>query len=111
MTVTRLPHAGTEDHSWTVRGACAGMDPDEFFVQGAEQHRVKAACGQCPVRLDCLVDALDNRMEFGVWGGMTERERRRLLRQRPDITSWRALVERSVLPELAQDRERRGASR
>jgi WhiB family redox-sensing transcriptional regulator len=43
----------------------------------------------CPVRLDCLADALDSRAEFGVWGGMTERERRTLLRRRPDIDSWR----------------------
>jgi WhiB family redox-sensing transcriptional regulator len=38
-------------------------------------------------------DALDNRVEFGVWGGMTERERRALLRRRPTVTSWRRLLE------------------
>ncbi|MET8454608.1 WhiB family transcriptional regulator, partial [Streptomyces sp. NPDC005209] len=37
--------------------------------------------------------ALDNRIEFGVWGGMTERERRTLLRRKPDITSWRTVLE------------------
>jgi len=42
---------------------------------------------------DCLADALDNRVEFGVWGGMTERERRALLRRRPDVGSWRELLE------------------
>ena len=47
----------------------------------------------CPVRTECLADALDNRVEFGVWGGMTERERRALLRRRPDVTSWRKLLE------------------
>lgn len=94
MTVMKFPVA--EDHSWTVRGACANLDPDEFFVQGAEQHRVKAACAGCPVRLECLADALDNRMEFGVWGGMTERERRRLLRQRPDVTDWGAVLRRTA---------------
>jgi WhiB family redox-sensing transcriptional regulator len=45
------------------------------------------------VRTECLADALDNRIEFGVWGGMTERERRALLRRRPDVTSWRELLE------------------
>jgi WhiB family redox-sensing transcriptional regulator len=45
------------------------------------------------VRTECLADALDNRVEFGVWGGMTERERRALLRRRPTVTSWRALLE------------------
>lgn len=40
------------------------------------------------VRLDCLTHALDNREEYGVWGAMTERERRALLRRRPATTSW-----------------------
>jgi len=43
------------------------------------------------VRTECLADALDNRVEYGVWGGMTERERRALLRRRPDVTSWARL--------------------
>ena len=47
-----------------------------MFVQGAAQNRVKQICGGCPVKMECLADALDNRIEFGVWGGMTERERR-----------------------------------
>ena len=46
----------------------------------------------CPVRFDCLAEALDNRIEWGVWGGMTERERRQLLRQRPDVASWRSVL-------------------
>jgi WhiB family redox-sensing transcriptional regulator len=46
----------------------------------------------CPVRTECLADALDNRIEFGVWGGMTERERRALLRRRPHVRSWRRLL-------------------
>lgn len=77
---------------WTVRGACATQDPDELFVSGAAQNRAKQVCQGCPVSTECLSDALDNRIEFGVWGGMTERERRALLRRRPDVTSWRALL-------------------
>ncbi|WP_010532736.1 WhiB family transcriptional regulator [Brachybacterium squillarum] len=84
----------TTDQSWAARGACAGMDPDEFFVQGTEQHQIKTACGACPVRTECLADALDNRIDFGVWGGMTERERRRLLRRHPDVRDWAALLRR-----------------
>src|SRR6266436_5275836 len=78
---------------WTARAACKGTDPDELFVQGAAQNRAKLVCRGCPVRTECLADALDNRIEFGVWGGMTERERRALLRRRPDVTSWRDLLE------------------
>src|SRR5690625_5710430 len=73
----------TEDQSWAARGACVSMDPDGFFVQGAEQNRAKTTCVACPVKTECLADALDNRIDFGVWGGMTERERRRLLRRHP----------------------------
>ena len=77
---------------WTIAAACRGMDPDELFVQGASQNRAKTICAACPVRTECLADALDNRVEFGVWGGMTERERRALLRRRPDVRSWRTLL-------------------
>jgi WhiB family redox-sensing transcriptional regulator len=45
------------------------------------------------VRAECLAEALDNEIEWGVWGGLTERERRALLRQRPNVTSWRQLLE------------------
>lgn len=80
---------------WTTRAACKGTDPDELFVQGAAQNRAKLICRGCSVRTECLADALDNGIEFGVWGGMTERERRALLRRRPDVTSWRDLLERA----------------
>lgn len=77
---------------WNTKAACRGTDPDDLFVQGAAQNRAKAVCGGCPVRAECLADALDSRVEFGVWGGMTERERRALLRRRPQVTSWRRLL-------------------
>lgn len=78
---------------WPSRAACRGAEPDELFVPGAAQNRVKALCTGCPVRTECLADALDNRTEYGIWGGMTERERRALLRRRPAVVSWRALLE------------------
>ena len=80
-------------HDWAAKGACRGADPDTLFVQGAAQNRVKAVCFGCPVRTECLADALDNRTEFGVWGGMTERERRALLKRRPNVRSWSRLLE------------------
>jgi WhiB family redox-sensing transcriptional regulator len=78
---------------WTARAACRNLNPDELFVQGAAQNKAKARCMGCPVRAECLADALDNRVEFGVWGGMTERERRALLRRRPNVRSWKSLLE------------------
>ena len=78
---------------WPSQAACRSAKPDELFVPGAAQNRAKALCTGCPVRTECLADALDNRTEFGIWGGMTERERRALLRRRPQVNSWRALLE------------------
>ena len=78
---------------WPSMAACQSGDPDALFVQGAEQNVAKRICRSCPVRYECLADALDNRIEFGVWGGMTERERRALLRRRPNVVSWRRLLE------------------
>jgi WhiB family redox-sensing transcriptional regulator len=83
----------TVEGDWTARASCRDTDPDELFVQGAAQNRAKTRCFGCLVRTECLADALDNHVEFGVWGGMTERERRALLRRRPDVTSWRNLLE------------------
>jgi WhiB family transcriptional regulator, redox-sensing transcriptional regulator len=78
---------------WALQGACIEAEPDALFVRGAAQQLAKQVCMSCPVIAECLADALDNRTEFGVWGGMTERERRALLKRRPDVTSWRALFE------------------
>jgi WhiB family redox-sensing transcriptional regulator len=66
-------------------------DPDDLFVKGAAQQQAKEVCQRCPVIVECLAEALDNRTEFGVWGGMTERERRALLRRNASVTSWWAL--------------------
>ncbi|MCI9888981.1 WhiB family transcriptional regulator [Micrococcales bacterium 31B] len=85
-----LNRSGYDD--WASRGECRKGDPDGFFVQGADQQRAKIMCAPCPVKAECLADALDNRIEFGIWGGMTERERRALLRRRPDVASWKALL-------------------
>jgi WhiB family redox-sensing transcriptional regulator len=78
---------------WSLGAACRGTDPESLFAEGAIQRSVKAVCADCPVRTECLAHALDQRIEFGVWGGMTERERRALLRRRPTVTSWRRLLE------------------
>ena len=56
-----------------ARAKCREIDPDALFVQGAAQNRAKLICRGCPVRTQCLAEALDSRIEFGVCGGMTER--------------------------------------
>jgi WhiB family redox-sensing transcriptional regulator len=77
---------------WASRALCRETQPDELFVRGAEQNKAKQLCNGCPVRTECLAEALDNQIEWGVWGGMTERERRALLRRHPNA-SWRAVLE------------------
>lgn len=77
---------------WAREANCAGQDPESLFVRGKAQHAAKAVCKTCPVLAQCLAEALDSRTDSGVWGGMTERERRALLRKRPDITSWKSAL-------------------
>lgn len=86
------------DEDWILKARCAKEAPDDLFVRGAAQRQARKICFGCPVRLECLVDALDNRIQYGVWGGMTERERRALLRRAPAVESWR-----STLSEVDRD--------
>ncbi len=69
--------------TWRQHSACKGVDPDIFYPVSDEEAEVaKAVCAQCPVRQPCLEYALGTRERDGVWGGATEKERRRILRQR-----------------------------
>jgi WhiB family redox-sensing transcriptional regulator len=69
--------------TWRQRAACRGIDPDIFYpVTDEEAEEAKAICASCPVHQLCLEHALAHRERDGVWGGLTERERRRVLRQR-----------------------------
>jgi WhiB family transcriptional regulator, redox-sensing transcriptional regulator len=83
--ITTLSDART---AWVLQGLCLTTDPDKLFVRGAAQRKAAAMCRDCPVKAECLADALDNEVEFGVWGGMTERQRRALLKQHPEVVSW-----------------------
>jgi WhiB family transcriptional regulator, redox-sensing transcriptional regulator len=78
--------------NWRAAARCRTTDAEGLFVTGARQRDAKLFCRACPVRTECLAHALDQRIEFGVWGGMTERERRALLRARPDVPSWADLL-------------------
>ena len=69
--------------SWRQRAACRGVDPVIFYpVSEEDAEDAKAVCAVCAVREACLEYALTNREKEGVWGGATERERRRMLRHR-----------------------------
>lgn len=71
------------DMSWKPLGACIGMDPDMFFPpKGPSPKEAKAVCARCPVRQECLDYSMEANEKFGVWGGLTERERRILRSER-----------------------------
>ncbi|MFS8100952.1 WhiB family transcriptional regulator [Lentzea alba] len=89
---------------WRINASCRDEEPDQLFVRGAEQRKAKLVCLGCPVRMECLAEALDNKIEFGVWGGMTERERRALLRRRPDVESWFELLDNARQEHLEDTR-------
>jgi WhiB family redox-sensing transcriptional regulator len=71
--------------AWQAVGACRGLDPAVFFPEegdAASAASAKVICATCPVRTECLEAALIRREKFGVWGGASEAERRRMIRQR-----------------------------
>ena len=101
-TTVRAPRTGGLQNDWAGQGRCVSNDPDALFVRGAAQQNAKQVCQKCPVIAECLADALDNRTEFGVWGGMTERERRAMLRRHPNVTSWWSLFQLARLDQQDQ---------
>ncbi len=71
-----------DERPWAAYAACRNEDPDVFFpgTEGETAHALRI-CATCPVIEECLDYALMARERYGVWGGTTERERRRLLRR------------------------------
>ena len=74
---------GDESGRWQESANCLGVDPDLFFPErGASTREAKGVCKGCEVRGDCLEYALAHGEKFGIWGGLSERERRRVRRER-----------------------------
>jgi WhiB family transcriptional regulator, redox-sensing transcriptional regulator len=71
-----------EELGWQDRALCAQTDPEAFFPEkGGSTREAKKVCRSCEVRAECLEYALEHDERFGIWGGLSERERRRLKRQ------------------------------
>ncbi len=86
-----LPNVARVDAGWGDKANCKGVDPDLFFPErGASTRESKEVCRGCTVREECLEFALVSGEKFGIWGGLSERERRRIRRQRAQA---RKLVE------------------
>jgi WhiB family redox-sensing transcriptional regulator len=74
------------EYAWMLEARCRGASPTEFFPSdGLGVESAQLVCALCPVRAQCLEYALVNHIEHGVWGGASERERRRILRRRRDL--------------------------
>ncbi len=74
--------SGTPDLTWQERALCAQTDPEAFFPEkGGSTREAKRVCLSCDVRSECLEYALGHDERFGIWGGLSERERRRLNRR------------------------------
>jgi WhiB family redox-sensing transcriptional regulator len=95
--MTALPHEARhvdEERRWRDQAACLDQDPELFFTNGQpgstpsatlvalQIAAAKAVCEPCPVRLACLRWALDTGQDYGVWGGLSEQERRRIKRSK-----------------------------
>ena len=71
-----------EEEGWQERALCAQTDPEAFFPEkGGSTREAKKICTGCEVKAECLEYALANDERFGIWGGLSERERRKLKRQ------------------------------
>jgi WhiB family redox-sensing transcriptional regulator len=69
--------------AWMARGNCREYSPSVFFPSdGVGVDKARKICATCPVLSPCLEYALENRIDHGVWGGTSERERRRILKRR-----------------------------
>lgn len=79
-----LPTADLDEGTlgWQERALCAQTDPEAFFPEkGGSTREAKRVCASCDVRSECLEYALANDERFGIWGGLSERERRKLKRR------------------------------
>jgi WhiB family redox-sensing transcriptional regulator len=77
-----FPGTDPDDQGWQERALCAETDPEAFFPEkGGSTREAKKICTGCEVRSECLDYALANDERFGIWGGLSERERRRLRRR------------------------------
>ncbi|HYU38871.1 MAG TPA: WhiB family transcriptional regulator [Acidimicrobiia bacterium] len=72
-----------QEHQWMLEAKCRGRAPQDFFPSdGVGVDQARRICADCPVKAPCLEYALTYRIDHGVWGGASERERRRILRRR-----------------------------
>lgn len=83
MQEATTPTGHTTDNGWMHSGSCRSEPPSTFFPSdGVGVIVAQQICAGCPVKVECLEHALEHRIDHGVWGGASERQRRRLLKSR-----------------------------
>lgn len=118
-TATRLPTKNaspipllTRDYDWRDESSCSTVDPELFFPSGPgglsamQERNAKTVCGNCPVRRECLEYALESGQHVGVWGGLSEAERRGLSKVRVSTMTLcmdrQAWIEEQLAAEVPQ---------
>lgn len=98
-----------ERFHWQRSAACQGIEPEVFFpISDDDAWRAKEICGACHVRNQCLAFSLRNRERYGVWGGVTEKERVEMFRRGVAQEALQEAVGRAVWPGFADNSSRRG---
>ena len=97
--------AGPLDPRWADNANCGSCDAEALFSTSSAQREMRDICRNCSVRLMCLADALQSNMRYGLWGGLTERERRQLLRAVPEQADWYESITSSPDPVFVAIRE------
>jgi WhiB family redox-sensing transcriptional regulator len=79
----------SKETAWMQHAKCHGADPERFFpTESTGVDDARRVCAECPVQVECLEYALDNRIDLGIWGGVSQRERKRILsRRRGTVTA------------------------
>lgn len=84
------PAETSTETRWMLQARCRGANPSEFFPSdGVGVEEARRVCAECEVRVECLEFALRHRIDHGIWGGCSERERRRILRRRREAAQAR----------------------
>jgi WhiB family redox-sensing transcriptional regulator len=87
VEVEAIVDESPDEYVWMMDARCRGISPAEFFPSdGTGVETAQRICAECSVRAECLEYALVNRIDQGVWGGISERGRRRILRRRRDVS-------------------------
>ena len=92
MFTQLLELMASDDLAWQDLANCRGADPDLFFPErGASTRTAKSICRECSVQAECLEFAIVSSEKFGIWGGLSERDRRKIRRERAASAAQRKI--------------------